>query len=128
MRISRSADQRLLNLYPLRPREPDVISQFRRGCEDVMGNLHNLSMTTQPVNICLASMGDEQRALVVRGDTNGEALTAMEQTPDGLLERLRVASEPSIRCNQLITPELRRLMHYLEAACARAPISRAESP
>ena len=93
-----------------------------------MGNLHNLFMTTEPVNIRLASMGNEQRDLVVRGETNGEALTAMEHPPDGLLERLRVASEPSIRCNQLITPELRRLMHYLEAACARAPISRAESP
>ena len=105
-----------------------MISQFRGRCEDVMGNLHNLLMTTEPVNIRLASMGNEQRDLVVRGDTNGEALTAMEHTPDGLLERLRVASEPSIRCNQLITPELRRLMHYPEAACARAPISRAESP
>ena len=105
-----------------------MISQFRRGCEDVMGNLHNLFMTTGPVNICLASMGDEQRALVERGDTNGEALTAMEHTPGGLLERLRVASEQSIRCNQLIIQEQMLLMDHLKAACARAPISRAESP
>jgi len=48
-----------------------------------------------------------------------------EHNPDGLLERLRVASEQSIRCNQLIIQEQMLLMDHLKAACARAPISRA---
>ena len=53
---------------------------------------------------------------VVRGDTNAKVLTAMEHNPEALLERLRVASEHSIRCNQLKIDEARRLMDHLESS------------
>ena len=80
------------------------------------------------MRISLEPVGDYLMEDVLRGDTNADALTAIEHIPEGLLERLRVASEQSIRCNQLIIQEQRLLMDHLKAACARAPISRAESP
>ena len=92
-----------------------------------MGHLQNLVGSTDAVNIRLAPVGDYQGAHVVRGDTVADVLNAMEHNLDGLLERPRVASEQSIRCNQLVIPEPSRLMDHLEAPCARAPISRAES-
>ena len=81
-----------------------------------MGNLQNLVGSTDAVNIRLAPVGDYQGALVVRGDTVADVLNAMEHNLDGLLERTRVASEQSIRCNQLQIAEARRLMDHLESS------------
>ena len=92
-----------------------------------MGHLHNLVGSTDAVNNPFGPVGDYQGAHVVRGDTVADVLNAMEHNLDGLLERTRVASEQSIRCNQLVIPEPSRLMDQLEAPCARAPISRTES-
>ena len=82
--------------------------------QEVMGNLHNLFGTTDAVHIRLAPGGEYQVDHVVRGDTNAEVLKAMEHNPESLLERLRVASERSIRGNQLKIAEARRLMDHLE--------------
>ena len=107
----------LLELHRLRPEEPYLIGMFLGGAyQEVMGNLHNLFGTTDAVHIRLAPGGEYQVDHVVRGDTNAEVLTAMEHNPEVLLERLRVASEQSIRCNQLQIAEARRLMDHLESS------------
>ena len=105
----------LLELHPLQADQPYWIGMFLGGAyQEVMGNLHNLFGTTDAVHIRLAPGGDYQVDHVVRGDTNAEVLTAMEHNPESLLERLRVASERSIRGNQLKIAEARRLMDHLE--------------
>ena len=107
----------LLELHPLHPDQPYWIGMFLGGAyQEVMGNLHNLFGTTDAVHIRLAPGGDYQVDHVVRGDTNAEVLTAMEHNPEALLERLRVASEQSIRRNQLKIAEAQRLMEHLESS------------
>ena len=107
----------LLELHGLKPDEPYLIGMFLGGAyQEVMGNLHNLFGSTDAVHIRLAPGGDYQVDHVVRGDTNAEVLTAMEHNPETLLERLRVASEQSIRCNRLKISEARRLMDHLESS------------
>ena len=107
----------LLELHGLKPDEPYLIGMFLGGAyQEVMGNLHNLFGSTDAVHIRLAPGGDYQVDHVVRGDTNADVLTAMEHNPETLLERLRVASEQSIRCNRLKISEARRLMDHLESS------------
>ncbi len=113
--IADGRSKQLLELHSLRSEEPYLIGMFLGGAyQEVMGNLHNLFGTTDAVHIRLAPGGDYQVDHVVRGDTNAEVLMAMEHNPESLLERLRVASERSIRGNQLKIAEARRLMDHLE--------------
>lgn len=113
--IADGRSKQLLELHSLHPEEPYLIGMFLGGAyQEVMGNLHNLFGTTDAVHIRLAPGGDYQVDHVVRGDTNAEVLMAMEHNPESLLERLRVASERSIRGNQLKIAEARRLMDHLE--------------
>ena len=115
--IADGTSKPLLELHPLQPDEPYLIGMFLGGAyQEVMGNLHNLFGTTDAVHIRLAPGGNYQVDHVVRGDTNAEVLTAMEHNPESLLERLRVASEQSIRANQLKISEARRLMDHLESS------------
>ena len=113
--IADGRSKQLLELHSLRSEEPYLIGMFLGGAyQEVMGNLHNLFGTTDAVHIRLAPGGEYQVDHVVRGDTNAEVLMAMEHNPESLLERLRVASERSIRGNQLKIAEARRLMDHLE--------------
>ncbi|NOL48342.1 arginine decarboxylase [Synechococcus sp. MIT S9220] len=113
--IADGRSKQLLELHSLHSDEPYLIGMFLGGAyQEVMGNLHNLFGTTDAVHIRLAPGGDYQVDHVVRGDTNAEVLMAMEHNPESLLERLRVASERSIRANQLKIAEARRLMDHLE--------------
>ena len=113
--IADGRSKQLLELHSLRSEEPYLIGMFLGGAyQEVMGNLHNLFGTTDAVHIRLAPGGEYQVDHVVRGDTNAEVLMAMEHNPESLLERLRVASERSIRGNQLKITEARRLMDHLE--------------
>jgi arginine decarboxylase len=113
--IADGRSKQLLELHGLHPEEPYLIGMFLGGAyQEVMGNLHNLFGTTDAVHIRLAPGGEYQVDHVVRGDTNAEVLTAMEHNPESLLERLRIASERSIRGNQLKIAEARRLMDHLE--------------
>ncbi len=115
--IADGTSKPLLELHPLQPDEPYLIGMFLGGAyQEVMGNLHNLFGTTDAVHIRLAPGGNYQVDHVVRGETNAEVLTAMEHNPESLLERLRVASEQSIRANQLKISEARRLMDHLESS------------
>ena len=115
--IADGTSKPLLELHPLQPDETYLIGMFLGGAyQEVMGNLHNLFGTTDAVHIRLAPGGNYQVDHVVRGDTNAEVLTAMEHNPESLLERLRVASEQSIRANQLKISEARRLMDHLESS------------
>ena len=115
--IADGTSKPLLELHPLQSDEPYLIGMFLGGAyQEVMGNLHNLFGTTDAVHIRLAPGGNYQVDHVVRGDTNAEVLTAMEHNPESLLERLRVASEQSIRANQLKISEARRLMDHLESS------------
>ena len=107
----------LLELHQLRSDEPYLIGMFLGGAyQEVMGNLHNLFGTTDAVHIRLAPGGAYQVDHVVRGDTNADVLEAMEHDPETLLERLRMASEQSIRSGQLKISEARRLMDHLESS------------
>ena len=113
--IADGRSKQLLELHSLRSEEPYLIGMFLGGAyQEVMGNLHNLFGTTDAVHIRLAPGGEYQVDHVVRGDTNAEVLMAMEHNPESLLERLRIASERSIRGNQLKIAEARRLMDHLE--------------
>ena len=113
--IADGRSKQLLELHALNSDEPYLIGMFLGGAyQEVMGNLHNLFGTTDAVHIRLAPGGEYQVDHVVRGDTNAEVLMAMEHNPESLLERLRVASERSIRANQLKIAEARRLMDHLE--------------
>ncbi|QNI60139.1 arginine decarboxylase [Synechococcus sp. BIOS-U3-1] len=113
--IADGRSKQLLELHSLHPQEPYLIGMFLGGAyQEVMGNLHNLFGTTDAVHIRLAPGGEYQVDHVVRGDTNADVLMAMEHNPETLLERLRVASERSIRANQLKIAEARRLMDHLE--------------
>ena len=113
--IADGRSKQLLELHSLQSEEPYLIGMFLGGAyQEVMGNLHNLFGTTDAVHIRLAPGRDYQVDHVVRGDTNAEVLMAMEHNPESLLERLRVASERSIRGNQLKIAEARRLMDHLE--------------
>ena len=60
--------------------------------------------------------GNYQVDHVVKGDTNADVLKTMEHDPDDLLERLRIASEQSIRNRQLDIPSAQRLMDHLETS------------
>jgi arginine decarboxylase len=107
----------LLELHRLRPGEPYWIGLFLGGAyQEVMGNLHNLFGSTNAVHIRLKAEGGYQIDHVVRGDTNAEVLQAMEHNPEGLLERLRVASEAAITQGQLGISDARRLMNHLETS------------
>ena len=53
---------------------------------------------------------------VVKGDTNADVLNTMEHDPEQLLERLRIASEQSIRNRKLDIASAQRLMDHLEAS------------
>ena len=107
----------LLELHQLQPDKAYLIGMFLGGAyQEVMGNLHNLFGTTDAVHIRLAPGGSYQVDHVVRGDTNADVLQAMEHDPETLLERLRMASEQSIRSSQLKISEARRLMDHLESS------------
>ena len=113
--IADGRSKQLLELHSLQSEEPYLVGMFLGGAyQEVMGNLHNLFGTTDAVHIRLAPGGDYQVDHVVRGNTNAEVLQAMEHNPESLLERLRVASEQSIRSNQLKIAEAQRLMDHLE--------------
>ena len=107
----------MLELHQLQPDKAYLIGMFLGGAyQEVMGNLHNLFGTTDAVHIRLAPGGSYQVDHVVRGDTNADVLQAMEHDPETLLERLRMASEQSIRSSQLKISEARRLMDHLESS------------
>ena len=113
--ISKGRSKSLLELHTLQPNETYLIGMFLGGAyQEVMGNLHNLFGTTDAVHVRMAPGGSYQIDHVVKGDSNADVLKAMEHEPEQLLERLRVASEQSIRNNQLDILSAQRLMNHLE--------------
>jgi arginine decarboxylase len=116
-RSGRGQVKTLLELHPLRAGEPYWVGLFLAGAyQEVMGNLHNLFGSTDSVHIRVAPGGGYRVDHVVRGDTNGEVLQAMEHDPQLLLERLRMASETAIALGQLAIGDARLLMDHLETS------------
>ena len=115
--ISDGEYKSLLELHKLKKNETYLVGIFLGGAyQEVMGNLHNLFGTTDAVHIRMAPGGDYQVDHVVKGDTNADVLKTMEHDPEQLLERLRIASEQSIRNRQLDITSAQRLMDHLEAS------------
>ena len=115
--ISDGGYKSLLELHKLKPNETYLVGMFLGGAyQEVMGNLHNLFGSTDAVHIRMAPGGSYQVDHVVKGDSNADVLKTMEHDPEHLLERLRVASERSIRDRQLDIPSAQRLMDHLEAS------------
>ena len=115
--ISDGQYKSLLELHKLKANETYLVGMFLGGAyQEVMGNLHNLFGTTDAVHIRMAPGGDYQVDHVVKGDSNADVLKTMEHDPEQLLERLRIASEKSIRNRQLDITSAQRLMDHLEAS------------
>ena len=115
--ISDGRQKSLLELHKLKTNETYLVGMFLGGAyQEVMGNMHNLFGTTDAVHIRMAPGGNYQVDHVVKGDTNADVLRTMEHDPEHLLERLRVASEQSIRNGQLDIPSAQRLMDHLETS------------
>ena len=127
--ISDGRHKSLLELHKLKTNETYLVGMFLGGAyQEVMGNLHNLFGTTDAVHIRMAPGGNYQVDHVVKGDTNADVLKTMEHDPEHLLERLRVASEQSIRNRQLDIPSAQRLMDHLETSMRQSTYLASRKP
>jgi arginine decarboxylase len=123
--ISDGGYKSLLELHNLKPNEIYLVGMFLGGAyQEVMGNLHNLFGSTDAVHIRMAPGGSYQVDHVVKGDSNADVLKTMEH----LLERLRVASERSIRDRQLDIPSAQRLMDHLEVSMRQSTYLDSRNP
>ena len=127
--ISDGQQKSLLELHKLKSNETYLVGMFLGGAyQEVMGNLHNLFGTTDAVHIRMAPGGNYQVDHVVKGDTNADVLKTMEHDPEHLLERLRVASEQSIRNRQLDIQSAQRLMDHLNASMRQSTYLASKKP
>ena len=127
--ISDGQQKSLLELHKLKSNETYLVGMFLGGAyQEVMGNLHNLFGTTDAVHIRMAPGGNYQVDHVVKGDTNADVLKTMEHDPEHLLERLRVASEQSIRNRQLNIQSAQRLMDHLNASMRQSTYLASKKP
>ena len=127
--ISDGRHKSLLELHKLKTNETYLVGMFLGGAyQEVMGNLHNLFGTTDAVHIRMIPGGNYQVDHVVKGDTNADVLKTMEHDPEDLLERLRVASEQSIRNRQLDIPSAQRLMDHLETSMRQSTYLASRKP
>ena len=77
--IDNGKPKSLLELHTLNPNEDYWIGMFLGGAyQEVMGNLHNLFGSTNSIHIRLANNGGYTLDHVIRGNTKGEVLPAME--------------------------------------------------
>ncbi len=111
----------LLELHPFNPGEDYLIGMFLGGAyQEVMGNLHNLFGTTNAVHIRLRKNGNYKLDHVVRGNTKGDVLHAMEHDSEQLLEKLRITTESAIQKGSLKINDAQRLMDHIEISLRKS--------
>ena len=111
----------LLELHNFYPGEDYLIGMFLGGAyQEVMGNLHNLFGSTNAVHIRLTRNGKYKLDHVVRGNTKGDVLYAMEHDSEQLLERLRMTTESAIEKGNLKIQDAQRLMDHIETSLRKS--------
>ena len=111
----------LLELHTFYPGEDYLIGMFLGGAyQEVMGNLHNLFGSTNAVHIRLTRNGKYKLDHVVRGNTKGDVLYAMEHDSEQLLERLRMTTESAIEKGNLKIQDAQRLMDHIETSLRKS--------
>ncbi len=111
----------LLELHVLNSKQDYLIGIFLAGAyQEVMGNHHNLFGSTNAVHIRLTKNGKYKLNNVVRGNTKGEVLHAMEHDSEQLLERLRVTSEVAIQKGSLKINDAQRLIEHIETSLRKS--------
>lgn len=111
----------LLELHTFYPGEDYLIGMFLGGAyQEVMGNLHNLFGSTNAVHIRLTRNGKYKLDHVVRGNTKGDVLYAMEHDSEQLLERLRMTTESAIEKGNLKIQDAQRLIDHIETSLRKS--------
>ncbi len=107
----------LLELHSFKPNNDYWIGLFLGGAyQEVMGNLHNLFGSTNAVHIRLTKNKSYKLDHVVRANTKGAVLEAMEYDSEELLEKLRIASELAIEQGNLKINDAQRLIEHIETS------------
>ena len=108
-------------MHTFHPGEDYLIGMFLGGAyQEVMGNLHNLFGSTNAVHIRLLRNGKYKLDHVVRGNTKGDVLHAMEHDSEQLLESLRMATESAIEKGNLKIHDAQRLMDHIETSLRKS--------
>ncbi len=111
----------LLELHSLKTNEDYLIGMFLGGAyQEIMGNLHNLFGSTNAVHIRLTKDGKYKLDHVVKGNTKGDVLHAVEYDSEQLLERLRMASELAIQKGTLKINDAQRLIEHIEVSLRKS--------
>ena len=111
----------LLELHTFNPNNDYFIGMFLGGAyQEVMGNLHNLFGSTNAVHIRLTKNGQYKLDHVVKENTKGEVIVAMEYDSEQLLERLRMASESAIQKGTLKINDAQRLIEHIETSLRKS--------
>jgi len=113
-----------LELHPLQfnpdhSPQPYYLGMFLVGAyQEIMGNLHNLFGRTHTVHITMTPKGYHVDQ-VIRGDTMGEVLAAVQYNGENLLETLRQRTEIALQEQQITLPEAQRLLQNYEQSLNR---------
>ncbi len=119
--INNGQIKHLLELHKFIENDDYFIGMFLGGAyQEVMGNHHNLFGSTNAVHIRLKQDGNYTLNHVVKGDTKGDVMVAMEYDSEELLERLRMASESAIQKGTLKINGAQQLIEHIETSLRKS--------
>ncbi len=114
--ISRKDEKDLLELHPLKDKQPYYLGMFLVGAyQEIMGNLHNLFGSTTVAQIKITSQGYQIEHLA-KGDAIKDVLNYVDYDPQDLGEIMRRRTEIALRKNLITIDEAQKLLTNYEDA------------
>lgn len=108
--ISRRDDKALLELHPLKDKQPYYLGMFLVGAyQEIMSNLHNLFGSTTVAQIKITSQG-YQIEHIVKGDAIKDVLNYVNYDAKDLRESMRRRTETALRENLITIEEAQKLL------------------
>lgn len=120
--------QSYLEVHELRENEPYYLAAFLTGAyQEILGDLHNLFGDTDTVHVTIHDNGTYTIDHALFGDSVTEVLSYLDYSRPEMVERLRKATETSIKNGTITHTEARLLMkHYEEGLSGYTYLEEAE--
>ena len=103
--------KKVLELHPHVGEEPYYLGIFLVGAyQEILGDMHNLFGDTATVHISLGDDGRYSVEEVVSGDTVSDVLQYVNYAPQGLIKKLRTATELALKQGKISIDDARQLV------------------